>query len=91
VTVNDRADVLRTARTWGELFAMGVADGLPAMVFEDATLSSGDLLGLATDAAGWLDRVGAPEGHAVPALLTTTPAAVALAVPVGRSNGSARD
>jgi acyl-CoA synthetase (AMP-forming)/AMP-acid ligase II len=85
VTVNDRAAMVGSARTWGELFAVGVADGLPAMVFDDATLSSGDLLGLATDAARWLERVGTPEGGPVPALLTTTPAAMALAVAGGLS------
>jgi len=68
------------SRTWGDLFASGVAEGLPALALSDATLSAADLLGLATDAASWLDRIGTSPGIAVPALLSTTPEAVALAV-----------
>ena len=78
--MNERDTALRAARTWAELFSMGVSDGMPALVFDDAVLNSGDLLDLATDAAGWLKRIGAPKGFAVPALLTTTSEAVALAV-----------
>jgi acyl-coenzyme A synthetase/AMP-(fatty) acid ligase len=65
------------SRTWGDLFALGVAERLPGLVLGDTTLSSADLLGLATDADRWLDRIGTPAGRAVPALLSMTPEAVA--------------
>ncbi|MBW8825229.1 MAG: long-chain fatty acid--CoA ligase [Acidobacteria bacterium] len=67
-------------RTWASMFAAQVAADVPAVALESGSWTSRDLLGLAAGAVDWLDSCGAVAGRPIPALLTTTAEAIALAV-----------
>jgi acyl-CoA synthetase (AMP-forming)/AMP-acid ligase II len=50
----------------------------PAVIGLGVVWSGDDLLAHAAGTADWLDRIGAPTGHPVPALVSSTPSAFAL-------------
>lgn len=63
--------------TWTAQVLARPADAL-AVVTDDTTWTTADLLGRAGAAAAWLDAIGAPPGRPVPALLWASPGALAL-------------
>ncbi|MGE0878260.1 MAG: class I adenylate-forming enzyme family protein [Acidimicrobiia bacterium] len=66
--------------TWIQLFARHLGTGRTAILLDGRRYDFDDLAKLATAASRWLDEAGAPPGAAVPALLTTTADALALAI-----------
>jgi acyl-CoA synthetase (AMP-forming)/AMP-acid ligase II len=72
--------------TWSAKLAQWRGCREAAVIGPDGVWSGDDLLAHAAGAADWLDSIGAPPGQAVPALVASTPAAVALAVGAATSN-----
>nr|BFE38940.1 fatty acid--CoA ligase family protein [Actinomadura rugatobispora] len=66
--------------TWSEMVAAAYDHGRPAAVYGDATWSGRELLDRAAGAAGWLDSLDLPEGAPVPALVASSPEALALVI-----------
>ncbi|HUZ01461.1 MAG TPA: class I adenylate-forming enzyme family protein [Thermomicrobiaceae bacterium] len=74
-----------TVETWSALLARRDAR-TPAVVAPGATWSMAELLARAGNAAGWLDRVRAPAGVPVPALVSASPPGLALALGAAASH-----
>ncbi|GAA2409776.1 fatty acid--CoA ligase family protein [Actinomadura vinacea] len=68
------------AVTWTAMVGAAYDHGRPAAVYGEVAWSGRELLGRAGGAADWLDSLGLPEGEAVPALVTSSPEALALVV-----------
>ncbi|HME65700.1 MAG TPA: hypothetical protein VKG61_12505, partial [Streptosporangiaceae bacterium] len=66
-------------RTWSQL-VIARRFSEDTAVAGERPVSYAELIGLADAAAEWLDQVGVPAGTAVPALLSTSPLALALVV-----------
>jgi acyl-CoA synthetase (AMP-forming)/AMP-acid ligase II len=66
-------------RTWSQL-VIARRFSEDTAVAGERPVSYAELIGLADAAAEWLDQAGVPAGTAVPALLTTSPLALALVV-----------
>ncbi|WP_433472297.1 class I adenylate-forming enzyme family protein [Spirillospora sp. CA-142024] len=66
--------------TWSEMVAAAYDHGRPAAVYGDVTWGGRELLDRAAGAAHWMDSLGLPEGEAVPALIASSPGALALVI-----------
>ena len=75
-----------TATTWSELVAARLADNTdPAVVAGAVSWSGQELLERAQGALDLLDDWGVPAGDVVPALVSTSPAAIAVAIAAAAS------
>ncbi|MCH5675569.1 class I adenylate-forming enzyme family protein [Streptomyces gilvus] len=66
--------------TWSEMVTAAYDHDRPAAVFGDVSWSGRELLDRAAGAAAWLDSLDLPEGAAVPALVASSPEALALVI-----------
>lgn len=69
-----------TAPTWSALLAARRGTDAAAVITDEGAWTGDDLLARGAAAADWLDRLEAPTGRPVAALVTTTAAALALTV-----------
>ncbi len=73
--------------TWAAMFQSQVGDNVPAVLLDGRIIRSSDLAELAAGAADWTSSLGVSDPSVLPALLTTTAEAVALAV-AGATSGT---